>query len=61
MKHKYARILSSKLTKEEISKRIREIDANIETMIHRSDDSSNAFPPLVTKERNHQLAELCAW
>jgi hypothetical protein len=50
MEHKYPRILSSKLTKEEISKRIREIDANIEAMIPRSDDSSNAFPPSVYLE-----------
>ena len=48
MKHKYPRILSSKLTKEEISKRIREINANIEAMIHPSDDSSIAFSPPVS-------------
>jgi hypothetical protein len=50
MKHKYLRILSSKLTKEEISKRIQEIDANIETMLRLNNDSPNAFGSSVCLE-----------
>jgi hypothetical protein len=47
-------ILSSKLTKEEISKRIREIDANIEAML----SSLALIPPMRSSHLQASLTEL---